>query len=69
MLDTPARPPVNGLDLAALDETVAAVTADPRLGQVSFRVKTEWKGQARSESTVDSCTLAGQVVPRRFTIL
>jgi uncharacterized OsmC-like protein len=68
MLDFPMRPPVNGLDLAALDETVAAVTADPRLGQVAFRVKTDWKGQTRSESTVDSYTLAGEVVPRSFTI-
>ena len=69
MLTTPKRPPVNGLDLAALDETVAAVTADPRLGQVAFRVKTEWKGQTKSESTVDSYTLAGEVVPRSFTIV
>jgi uncharacterized OsmC-like protein len=69
MLDTPMRPPVNGLDLAALDETVAAVTADARLGQVAFRVKTEWKGQTKSETTVDSYTLAGEVIPRSFTIV
>ena len=69
MLDMPMRPPVNGLDLAALDETVAAVTRDPRKGQVAFRVKTEWKGQTKSESTVDSYTLAGEVVPRSFTIV
>ncbi|MEA3010851.1 MAG: hypothetical protein QOJ91_2543 [Sphingomonadales bacterium] len=68
MLDTPARPPVNGLDLGALDETLAAVAADPGKGRVAFRVRTDWKGQARSESTIDSCTLAGEVVPRRFTI-
>ena len=69
MLDTTTRPPVNGLDLAALDETVAAVSGDPRLGQVAFRVRTDWKGQTKSETTVDSYTLAGQTVPRSFTIV
>ena len=69
MLDTTKRPPVNGIDLGALDETVAAVGANPRLGQVAFRVRTDWKGQTKSESTVDSYTLAGEVVPRSFTIV
>jgi hypothetical protein len=58
MLDTTTRPPVNGIDLAALDDTVAAVSGDARLGQVAFRVTTDWKGQTKSESTVDSYTLA-----------
>ncbi|MFL6846116.1 MAG: OsmC family protein [Allosphingosinicella sp.] len=69
MLDITTRPPVNGLDVAALEDTVAAVSADSRLGQVAFRVKTEWKGQCKSESTVDSYTLAGEVIPRSFTIV
>jgi uncharacterized OsmC-like protein len=69
MLDTATRPQVNGLDLGALDETIAAVEANPRLGQVAFRVRTDWKGQCKSESTVDSYTLAGQIVPRSFTIV
>jgi uncharacterized OsmC-like protein len=69
MLDTTKRPPINGIDLAALEETVAAVGADARLGQVAFRVRTDWKGQTKSESTVDSYTLAGEVVPRSFTIV
>jgi uncharacterized OsmC-like protein len=69
MLDSTKRPPVNGIDLAALDETIAAISADPALGQVAFRVKTDWKGQTKSESTVDSYTLSGQVVPRSFTIV
>ncbi|HYD36742.1 MAG TPA: OsmC family protein [Allosphingosinicella sp.] len=69
MLDTTKRPPVNGIDLAALDATVAAVGEDARLGVVAFRVRTDWKGQTKSESTVDSYTLAGEVVPRSFTIV
>jgi uncharacterized OsmC-like protein len=69
MLDVTLRPPVNGIDLTALDRTVAQVADNSRLGQVAFRVKTEWQGQARSESTVDSYTLAGEVIPRSFTIV
>jgi len=69
MLDVTTRPPLNGLDLAALDETVEQVRANPACGQVAFRVKTEWKGQTRSESTVDSYTIGGEVVPRSFTIV
>lgn len=69
MLDVTTRPPLNGLDLAALDETIEQVRANPACGQVAFRVKTEWKGQTRSESTVDSYTIGGEIVPRSFTIV
>jgi len=69
MLTTTTRPPVNGIDLAGIEETVAAVSADPRCGQAAFRVETEWKGQTRSETTVSSYTLAGEEVPRNFTIV
>lgn len=69
MLDTTTRPPVNGIDLAGLDETLDKIGLDPRCGQTAFRVKTEWKGQTRSETTVESYTLAGDVVPRNFTIV
>ena len=37
--------------------------------QVAFRVRTDWKGQTEAKSTVDSYTLAGEVVPRSFTIV
>jgi uncharacterized OsmC-like protein len=69
MLDTTARPPVNGLDLADLDETVARIQLDPGCGRASFRVKTEWKGQTRSETTVESYTLGGEEVQRNFIIV
>lgn len=69
MLDTTTRPPVNGIDLAGLDETIAAIQADPSCSQAAFRVTTEWKGQTRSETTIESYTLAGEVVPRNFTIV
>ncbi|MCB9949141.1 MAG: OsmC family protein [Rhodospirillaceae bacterium] len=59
---------INGLDLDALAEVVRQVQADPARGLVRFRVASAWKGQTRSEATVDSYTLGGQVIPRRFTI-
>ena len=69
MPDPAARAPINGLDMQRLEETIAAVRADPAAGQVAIRVKTDWQGQTRSSSTIESCSLAGDVVPRSFTIL
>jgi uncharacterized OsmC-like protein len=69
MLDTMNRPPVNGIDLAGLDETIAKIQADPACGKTAFRVKTEWKGQTRSETSVESYTLAGEEVQRNFIIV
>ena len=69
MLKMTSRPPVNGIDLEALDATVGAIDADPASAQVAFRVKTAWKGQTRSETTVESYTLAGERIARNFTIV
>lgn len=63
-----ARPPVNGIDLEALEDTVEAIGRDPAQALVQFRVKTEWAGQTRSESTVESYVIGGEEVPRRFRI-
>jgi uncharacterized OsmC-like protein len=59
---------VNGLDVEALTEVIRAIEQDPAKGQVEFRVRTEWKGQTRSRSSVESYTLGGQTVHRHFTI-
>lgn len=69
MLDIPTRKPVNGLDLEALDAAVAAIEQDVASGSVQFKVKTEWRGQTRSESIVESCKIGGETVPRAFTIV
>ena len=69
MLDITTRPPVNGIDLEGLDETIEKIQANPSCAQVAFRVTTQWKGQTRSESTVESYTYAGDVIPRSFTII
>lgn len=68
MLDVPTKPAVNGIDLQALGETVAAIQEDASRGAVAFRVKTEWKGQTRSESIVESYDIGGNTVARSFKI-
>jgi uncharacterized OsmC-like protein len=60
---------INGIDLKALDETVDAINADAGRGNVQFRVKTDWLGQTRSESTVDGYRIGGQEVARAFKIV
>jgi len=59
---------VNGIDVNYLMDTIDAVAADPAKGMVAFRVKSAWKGQARSEHVVESYSLGGQTIPRRFAI-
>jgi uncharacterized OsmC-like protein len=69
MLDTVKNAPVNGLDLAALGEVVEEIQKDSSKGIVGFDVVTRWKGQTRSETTVDGFTLAGERISRSHTIV
>jgi uncharacterized OsmC-like protein len=59
---------VNGIDVEALQGVVRDIKADPAKGTVEFRVKSEWMGQTHSQTTVESYSIGGQKVPRRFTI-
>jgi len=59
---------VNGLDVTALKDVIHDVEQEPAKGIVEFRVKTEWKGQTHSETSVDSYTIGGTEVPRSFKI-
>ena len=59
---------VNGIDVTALGEVIETVTQDPKEGLVAFRVNTAWQGQTRSETAVESYTIGGEEVPRRFKI-
>ena len=69
MLDTVKNAPVNGLDLAALGEVVEEIQKDASKAIVGFDVVTRWKGQTRSETTVDGFTLAGERISRSHTIV
>lgn len=59
---------VNGLDVNALAEVIREIERDPAKAQVEFRVRSQWKGQTRSRTAVESYTVGGQVVHRHFTI-
>src|SRR5919106_455613 len=57
---------VNGIDVAALKDVIEQVKDDPGKGLVEFRVKSEWKGQTRSETSIDTYKIGGKEVQRRF---
>ena len=59
---------VNGIDLDALDDVVAAVTADPSQALVRFAVTTQWNGRTGSRSKVSGFDIAGRHVAREFEI-
>lgn len=69
MLDTVTANRVNGIDVTALEETVAAISADHAKGMVEFRVATEWTGQTRSETSVEYFTLGGERIDRQFKMV
>jgi len=69
MLDVTKNQVVNGLDLQALGEVVEAIEADASKAKVAFDVVTRWKGQTRSETTVDGFTMAGERISRTHTIV
>lgn len=66
--DTPGAETVNGIDVGALTDVIRQIEDDPAKGEVEFRVTTAWQGQTRSETTVESYTIGGEEVPRRFTL-
>lgn len=69
MLDIVRKQPVNGIDVEALLGVVEAVSSDPSKAQVGFAVRTRWAGQARSETTVEGFTLAGEPIRRSHAIV
>ena len=69
MLDTVKNKPVNGLDLVALGEVVEAIGNDANQAKVGFEVTTRWAGQTRSETTVESFTMAGERIRRSHKII
>ncbi|HXV79703.1 MAG TPA: OsmC family protein [Candidatus Binatia bacterium] len=59
---------VNGLDVDALKEVIEQVKSDPAKGLVEFRVKSAWKGQTRSETSIDAYKIGGKEVQRHFKL-
>ncbi|MDQ4087432.1 MAG: OsmC family protein [Pseudomonadota bacterium] len=67
--DAGSKACLNGIDLDGVVDLVDAIKTGARCGRACFRVKTQWKGQTRTESTVESFTCAGEPIPRTFTIV
>ncbi len=59
---------INGIDTAALQDTMKAIKADHSKGIASFRARTIWKDGFQSESMIDGWTLGGEERPHSFTI-
>jgi len=58
----------SGLDPATVGAVRQQVAQDPASGHVEFRVRTQWQGQTRTRTSVESYTIGGQTVHRHFTI-
>lgn len=57
---------INGIDVAGLRETVAAVQKSPSVGQTRFAVTTDWQGGTVSRTRVSGFELAGKWIDRKF---
>lgn len=59
---------VNGIDVTALGDVIREIGQDPEKGRVEFRVRSQWRGQTRSETQVESYVIGGRRIARRFKI-
>src|SRR5947207_16004483 len=59
---------VNGIDVDDLFALIEGVRREPAKGKTSWHVATTWQGQARSRAQIESFEMAGERVPRRFSI-
>lgn len=70
-MNSPAKqsaPRFNGLDTEALAQSVATLTENPALAQVTFRARTSWQGGLRSRTDIESYDLGGERLVRRHQI-
>lgn len=59
---------MNGIDVPALKAFVDRVKNDPDQRMVSFKVRTEWKGQTKSITSISNYTLGDKKYSRDFQI-
>jgi uncharacterized OsmC-like protein len=59
---------VNGINVSALKQAIAGITADPAAGQTNWKVSTRWQGGTRTDHFVEGFALGGQHIQRRFRI-
>lgn len=60
---------VNGVDVAALEGTVEAISDDPDVGMFTFRAETEWTDGLKAVTSINEFDQAGEtILTREFTI-
>lgn len=64
---TPAAP-INGIDVAALRQTIDAIRQNPAQADTQWSMHSQWKGGTRTDHHVEGVSLGGQFVPRQFDI-
>lgn len=64
----PESESLNGIDLQALGSVMQEIGSDAAKAKVAFRVKSAWQGRTRSRAEVNSYTIGGERVARRFSI-
>ncbi|MGH7133162.1 MAG: OsmC family protein [Phycisphaerales bacterium] len=64
----PAPHPLNGIDVPALQATIAAIKANPAKAITKWKIHSRWVGGTRSDHHVDGCDLGGTYIKRPFVI-
>ncbi len=59
---------VNGLDPEAVAALAREIEQDPARGRAGFRIRSVWRGQARSRGSVEPYSIGGRLVYRHFTV-
>ena len=58
---------LNGVNVAAVNELVENVGADPELGKCRFHIKNSWKTCGQNQSMIESFYAAKQEIPHAVT--
>lgn len=67
MTSTPSTT-INGFDVPAMEQLAEATSRGPEAASAGFRVRSEWRGGARTEAVVDGWSLAGRELRRSHRI-
>jgi uncharacterized OsmC-like protein len=59
---------INGINVDDLLSLIDSVRPSRTKGKTNWQVTTSWQGQARTRALVESFTIGGERVPRRFSI-
>ena len=59
---------LNGIDVAALQKAIDAVTADPDAGQTRWSVTSRWQDGTRTDHFVKGFQMGGEKIERQFKI-